>query len=267
MASAATAGQGLDADINLSSVAVFSTYKCSSVSRGKPHPGDIAEPASLSVAVFSTYKCSSVSRGKPHPGDIAEPASLSGERCGFMIGDGAGVGKGRQIAAVIMDNFARGRRKHVWVSISTDLHIDSTRDFRDLGCHINVINNCQTLDKESRALGLSKEFKEGCLFMTYSTLIASSSRGKQTRLQQVVEWLGGPSFDGCLVFDECHKAKNHGKDGTGTKVAATVIELQKVLPQARVLYCSATGVSEGLRGKLYCFKQGFCTALLPGSQR
>ena len=29
---------------------------------------------------------------------------------GFFIGDGAGVGKGRQIAGVIIDNYVRGRR-------------------------------------------------------------------------------------------------------------------------------------------------------------
>jgi hypothetical protein len=54
----------------------------------------------------------------------------SGERAGFFIGDGAGVGKGRQIAGIIIDNYARNRRKHVWVSISTDLHIDAQRDFK-----------------------------------------------------------------------------------------------------------------------------------------
>lgn len=39
-------------------------------------------------------------------------------------------------------------------------------------------------------------------------------------MQQVVDWLGGPTFDGCLVFDECHKAKNFtpGKEGSSTKV-------------------------------------------------
>lgn len=31
---------------------------------------------------------------------------------------------------------------------------------------------------------------------------------KQSRLQQLVNWCGGEEFDGCLVFDECHKAKN-----------------------------------------------------------
>lgn len=33
------------------------------------------------------------------------------------------------------------------------------------GCHIPVINNLQTLDRETRALGLAKELQEGVLFM------------------------------------------------------------------------------------------------------
>ena len=49
-----------------------------------------------------------------------------GARAGFFIGDGAGVGKGRQIAGdcfqffcnynlgIIFDSYARGRTKHVW---------------------------------------------------------------------------------------------------------------------------------------------------------
>ena len=31
----------------------------------------------MSKEIFSTYECRSVDRGQPHPGDIAEPASLS----------------------------------------------------------------------------------------------------------------------------------------------------------------------------------------------
>lgn len=42
------------------------------------------------------------------------------------------------------------------------------------------------------------------------------------------------------------RAKNYvpGKEGQSTKVAAAVIELQRRLPHARCVYCSATGVSE-----------------------
>jgi hypothetical protein len=38
---------------------------------------------------------------------------------GFFIGDGAGVGKGRQIAGVIIDNYARGRRSDYLLAYSS----------------------------------------------------------------------------------------------------------------------------------------------------
>lgn len=38
--------------------------------------GDETVSEALSKMVFSSYVCRSVARGKPHPGDIAEPTSL-----------------------------------------------------------------------------------------------------------------------------------------------------------------------------------------------
>lgn len=84
---------------------------------------------------------------------------------GFFIGDGAGVGKGRQIAGIVLDNYARGRKRSIWLSTSSDLHHDAERDLKALGLHLQVVNNCQTLDKETRVSGLSKDFQEGVLFM------------------------------------------------------------------------------------------------------
>ena len=37
-----------------------------------------------------------------------------GARAGFLCGDGTGVGKGREIASLILDQMARGKRRHVW---------------------------------------------------------------------------------------------------------------------------------------------------------
>ncbi|XP_072063267.1 uncharacterized protein [Arachis hypogaea] len=48
--------------------------------------------------------------------------------------------------------------------------------------------------------------KDGVVFSTYISLIASSDKG-QSRLKQLVQWCG-PKFDGLIIFDECHKAKN-----------------------------------------------------------
>ena len=39
----------------------------------------------------------------------------SGQRAGFFIGDGTGVGKGRELAAIIWENWIRGRRRAVWL--------------------------------------------------------------------------------------------------------------------------------------------------------
>jgi hypothetical protein len=49
---------------------------------------------------------------------------------------------------------------------------------------------------DSKAVGV----KEGVLFLTYNSLIASSEKGR-SRLQQIVQWCGA-EFDGLLIFDE-----------------------------------------------------------------
>lgn len=37
-----------------------------------------------------------------------------GERAGYLIGDGAGVGKGRTIAGIIYENYLLGRKRSLW---------------------------------------------------------------------------------------------------------------------------------------------------------
>ena len=102
---------------------------------------------------------------------------------------------------MITDNVARGRLRHVWFSTSTDLVLDAERDLGDLGNHLKVIDGCQALTKGgARGFGLSKDLQRGVLFSTYSTLI--SGAGGTSRLAQIIDWCGGASFDGCLVFDE-----------------------------------------------------------------
>ena len=54
-------------------------------------------------------------------------------RAGFLLGDGAGMGKGRTLAGFVVENIARGRKKHVWISVSSNLYEDAKRDLTDLG--------------------------------------------------------------------------------------------------------------------------------------
>ena len=54
-------------------------------------------------------------------------------RAGFFLGDGAGVGKGRTIAACIKEHFAAGHgTRALWVSVSKDLNYDAQRDLDDV---------------------------------------------------------------------------------------------------------------------------------------
>uniref|UniRef100_A0A674P6S9 Protein strawberry notch homolog 2 n=1 Tax=Takifugu rubripes TaxID=31033 RepID=A0A674P6S9_TAKRU len=157
------------------------------------------------------------------------------QRAGFLIGDGAGVGKGRTVAGIILENYLKGRKKALWFSISNDLKFDAERDLKDIDApHIPVLalNKIKYGDTAT---------SEGVLFATYSALIGESQAGGQhrTRIKQILDWCK-PDFDGVIIFDECHKAKN----ATSTKMGKAVLDLQNQLPRARVVYASATGASE-----------------------
>lgn len=89
---------------------------------------------------------------------------------------------------------------------------------------------------------------KGVIFSTYSSLIRKTNgdgvRAKYNfRLKQLIEWCGGEQFDGVIIFDECHKAKNLVTSGNGKKTITgqAVVDLQKALPNARIVYASATG--------------------------
>lgn len=99
----------------------------------------------------------------------------------------------------------------------------------------------------------------GVIFCTYSSLIGKSNNiGKfNTRMAQLIDWCGD-DFDGCVVFDECHKAKNliaANSSLKATKTGLAVVELQTRLTNARVVYSSATGASEP-RNMAYMIRLG-----------
>ena len=88
------------------------------------------------------------------------------------------------------------------------------------------------------------------LVTTYSCL--SSKGGKGGSRLQVVD-RGGGDYDGCLLFDESHCAKNLIADlpGTETAAAQAVDAIQHMLLNARVVYCSATAASEAAAPRLH----------------
>ncbi|XP_055511456.1 protein strawberry notch homolog 1 isoform X2 [Leucoraja erinacea] len=171
----------------------------------------------------------------------------NGDRAAFLIGDGAGVGKGRTIAGIIFENYLLGRKRSIWFSVSNDLKYDAERDLRDIGAkniQVHALNKFKYGKISSKQNG---SVKKGIIFATYSSLIGESQSGGKykTRLKQLLHWCG-EDFDGVIVFDECHKAKNLSPVGSSkpTKTGLAVLELQNKLPKARVVYASATGASE-----------------------
>ncbi|NEI95969.1 methylase [Rhizobium leguminosarum] len=178
-------------------------------------------------------------------------------RRGWFLGDGTGAGKGRQAAGIILDNWLKGRRRHVWISKSDKLIEDAQRDWSALGQEKLLVTPLSRFRQ-----GKPIKLEEGILFTTFATLRSDEREGKRSRVQQIVDWLGqeagsgkdgtgnAKSFDGVIVFDEGHamaKAAG-GKTERGDKAASQQgragLRLQRAVPNARVVYVSATGATD-----------------------
>lgn len=161
---------------------------------------------------------------------------------GYFLGDGTGAGKGRQVAGVILDQWLRGRRRHIWLSKNETLLEDARRDWTALG---GLALDIQPLSQWK--LGVPLALDAGILFVTYPTL--RSGREDATRLKQIIEW-AGQEYDGVIAFDEAHAMANAaGGEGSrgrvkGSEQGIAGLRLQNLLPRARVLYASATGASD-----------------------
>jgi len=164
-------------------------------------------------------------------------------RRGFMLGDGTGAGKGRQSAGIILDNWMQGRRRAVWISKSDKLLEDAQRDWSALGMERLLVTPLSRFPQ-----GKPIRLSEGILFLTYATLRSDDRGEKLSRVRQIVEWLGS-DFDGVIIFDESHAMQNAGGgksergDVAPSQQGRAGLRLQHALPNARVVYVSATGAT------------------------
>ena len=184
-------------------------------------------------------------------------------RQGWMLGDGTGTGKGREVAGIILDNWLRGRQRAIWLSESDKLLEDARRDWTALGGHAD-----QIFELSRHPTGKAIERQTGILFTTYSTFRQPERRGRPSRLEQIVDWAAGGTghdertgFEGVIALDECHALANAGgteaQRGRQKPSAQGLagLRLQNALPRARVLYVSATGATR-LRGLTYATRLG-----------
>jgi len=200
----------------------------------------------LETVVYAGHAWSQMLPGKFVPEKEGVGLKLDPEgrayRKGFFLGDGTGAGKGRQIAACILDNRLQGRRRHIFVTKNEPLLEDIRRDvtaLAGLSADVQPLSNWK-IDQPI-------QLEEGILFVTYPTL--RSQRAEHSRLQQIIDW-AGPDFDGVIAFDEAHEmggvAGGEGALGVkeGSQQGICGVLLQNHLPDARVLYASATGASD-----------------------
>ena len=225
------------------------------------HPANIVESATMAsveppdVTYTPTLPAEVVKEGRlsdvqieaiTYAGQRHSQTLPSGVRAGYWIGDGTGVGKGREIAGIILDNFMQGRKKAVWVSIAHQLENDAKRDMEGVGVPLKTIAQRDFRDKEDITA------PEGVLFTTYSQLRHQWKKGRE-RFNQAIKWIGDKDFDGVIVFDEAHQLKNavagdFGGEGTiaaegGSDQGEMGITLQREFPKAKVVYVSATGAT------------------------
>lgn len=238
------------------------------VEGAKPHPGPLVQSAAMASVLppAPTYTPNlpkaTIEKGLlslaqieavVYAGQAHSQTLQNGERRGFFIGDGTGVGKGREISGILLDNLRQGRTKAVWVSEKPDLMKDAQRDFKGVGGDEKLIFSQSKVKATAAIPG------NGIAFTTYATLRsgakgqdkgdAASKGASKSRIDQLVQWLG-EDFDGVIAFDEAHNAGNavatKGKRGNTkpSEQALAVVDLQKRLPNARVVYVSATGATE-----------------------
>ncbi len=164
-------------------------------------------------------------------------------RRGWFLGDGTGAGKGRQVAGILLDNWLKGRRRAVWVSKSDKLIEDAQRDWSALEVERLLVTPLSRFRQ-----GVPIRLEQGVLFTTYATLRSDARDEKVSRVKQIVEWLGA-DFDGVIIFDESHAMQNAagGKGERGDQAASQQgragLRLQHALPNARIVYVSATGAT------------------------
>ncbi|MBZ0228717.1 MAG: strawberry notch family protein, partial [Bauldia sp.] len=168
-------------------------------------------------------------------------------RRGWFLGDGTGAGKGRQAAGILLDNWLKGRHKALWISKSDKLIEDAQRDWSALGQERLLITPLSRFRQ-----GTKIRLQEGILFTTYATIRSQEREGKASRVAQIVEWLGR-DFDGVIIFDEAHAMGNAAPgprghvrergDQAASQQGKAGLRLQHALPDARIVYVSATGAT------------------------
>lgn len=246
---------------------IFEPYRPTLTTEGaKAHPGSVVEPAALAAVALppidyvpnlpqeliasgaiSDLQFEAVAYiGAAHNKMLEADSHGLSHRRGYMLGQRTGVGKTRVLCAAVLDQMRRGAVKKVlWLSESADLRFGVRNEWEALGqdpAALNLINKV----KASKKIPYT-----GIVFSTYTTFaigLGEVKPGKPkpaARLDQIVDW--DPDF---IVFDEAHRLANVlPKTGPMGKTRGSLqgiasVKLQRLLPNARVVYSTATAATD-----------------------
>ena len=235
----------------------------------KPHPSRLIQSATLATVEprFAKYRPRLTRRvirsgrisdaqfeflvaaGEAHSRHLPkDPEALDDvqKRVGIFLADGTGAGKTNEVLGVVMDNRLRGREKAVLV-LEKKRHLAGfVEAWVSMGCAASDFIALWDHRAEDRIPN-----SRGILVMTYSMLRDVNMRtGEFVRVKQVAAWAGA-GFSGALLMDEAQAMRNaagdedeSGKMSEISQQGLAGIALQDELPDARVVYASATGATD-----------------------
>tara|TARA_B100000945_G_scaffold268368_1_gene228832 strand:- start:300 stop:3002 length:2703 start_codon:yes stop_codon:yes gene_type:complete len=187
-----------------------------------PHPNPVCEPVNLACTSLPdlSYKLkssSSIALSTLQVETIRRIFQSFKIRCGFLLGDSTGVGKGRTIAGVLYENKARDPNfRAIWVSANGRLKIDAEKEISQI-CNI-------------------EELKNNLMFTSYTAIL------NKIKLDNITNFLNNienkeNECEKLIILDECHCLRNNS---VSSKVIYDLIEK---IPNINVLYSSATAAS------------------------
>lgn len=190
-----------------------------------------------------------VAAGQAHSRHLPTDPRSPGEtpkRVGIFLADGTGAGKTNEMLGVVMDNRLRGRHKAVIV-LEKRRHLPGFIEaWATMGCDRRDFIPLWDFKPEDRIPN-----PRGILVVTYSMLRDMDPQTRSyIRVDQIAAWAGS-DFQGALLMDEAQAMRNaagdedeSGKTSEISQQGLAGIALQDAMPDARVVYASATGATD-----------------------
>lgn len=190
-----------------------------------------------------------VAAGQAHSRHLPADPNIANDvdrRVGIFLADGTGAGKTNEMLGVVMDNRLHGRFKAILI-VEKRRHLPGfVEAWASMGCDRRDFIPLWDYKAEDRIPAA-----RGILVATYSMLRDYDDAAKAyVRVNQIAAW-ADRDFAGPLLMDEAQAMRNAAGDEDSSGKASEVsqqglagIALQDALPDARVVYASATGATD-----------------------